>query len=182
MADKDKKLSPEDQKALEAAQATIKRLQGEMPPPSLAAAPMVLRRYRVLLHQVTWDEKTKKYHDCTTKALIPNPETGLGREVVIDRSIVEAYNEADAWQKFCKAWGIRNSDHTPSFVEVRDLTEAERLLPPANVIAPTPNVFVGVPPPKVYPQYALPMNATKENLASWSKRTGQPIPEFAEAI
>jgi hypothetical protein len=147
----DKKLSAEDQKALDAALATIKRLQGEQPPPDPAYGPPVLRRFRVLLDGVTWDEKTRKYRDNTCRATVHDPKTGRPREVTIDRAVVEAYNEADAWEKFRKSWGIRTSDHTPSFVEVRSLTEAERLAPPAGVIEPEPNVMVGVPPPKVLP-------------------------------
>jgi hypothetical protein len=147
----DKKLSPEDQKALDAAKATIRRLEGEPPPQDPSYGPPVLRRYRVLLHLVTWDEKTKKYLDCTTRATVHDPKTGRPREVTIDRAVVEAYNEADAWEKFRKSWGIRTSDHTPFFVEVRTLTESERLAPPAGVIEPTADVLVGVPPPKVLP-------------------------------
>lgn len=147
----DKKLSPEDLKALDAAKATIRRLEGEPPPPDPSFGPPVLRRYRVLLDGVTWVEKTKVYLDNTTRAMVHDPKAGRAREVTIDRAVVEAYNEADAWQKFCKSWGIRNSDHTPQFVEVRTLTEDERKAPPAGVIEPNADVLVGVPPPRVLP-------------------------------
>jgi hypothetical protein len=43
------------------------------------------------------------------------------------------------------------SDFTPSFAEVRDFTEQERLSPPANVCQIPANVLVGVPPPSVLP-------------------------------
>ncbi len=152
MAEK-QRLSSEDQKALDAALATIKRLQGEPPPPDPSSAPPVLRRYRILLNKVTWDEKTKRYNDNTTKSMVHDPKTGRAREVVIDRAIVTAYNEADAWQKFCKAWGISQSDHAGSvrYVEVRDLTEDELRSPPEGVMPMPENILVGVPPPKVLP-------------------------------
>jgi hypothetical protein len=176
MSEKEKKLSAEDQKALEAAKATIRRLEGEPPPPDPEAAPMRVRRFRVLLDGVTWIEKTKEYLDCRTRGMvrdekgdtfadivIRDEETGRpkrvrvrAREVTIDRAIVQAYNEADAWEKFRKSWGISNSNHTPRFVEVRNLTERERASPPADVIEPVPGVLFGVPAPVVLPLHADP--------------------------
>ena len=69
------------------------------------------------------------------------------KDVILDRAVVLAYNEADAWQKFKQAWGIRNTNHDATFLEVRDLTEQERLMPPAGVIGPQEGVLHGVPSP-----------------------------------
>lgn len=152
MAEKEKKLSPEDQKALEAAEATIRRIRGDVPPVN-PEQPTVLRKWRVLLHGVTWDEKTKKLFDNTCKGQVVDRSNGQKKEITMDRAIVMAYTAAHAMQEFMKAWGITSSDHigTMKALEVRDLTEDERLNPPANVIAPVPNILVGVPAPKILP-------------------------------
>jgi hypothetical protein len=136
MAEKQRKLSAEDQAELEKAKATVLRLEGAPPPPDPALGPPVLRRFRIRLHGVTWDEKTKQDYDNTCRALVRDPKSGRPREVILDRAVVEAYNEADAWEKFRQAWGILRSDWTPYYVEVRDLTDG---------------VLVGVPSPKVMP-------------------------------
>src|SRR5271166_2555379 len=109
-SERERKLSPEERRELERAEAVILRLKGAPPPSDPSTGPPVLRRYRVLLNGVTWVESTKAHLDNTTKATVRDKK-GQNREVVIDRAIVEAYNEADAWLKFCQSWGITSSAH-----------------------------------------------------------------------
>lgn len=136
---KPRELTKEEKAELEKAKQTILRLQGPPPPApeGAPAGPMVLKRFKVRLEGVTCDTRKKQVidRDCTCRAQVRGPD-GQPREVTLDRSVVSAYHEAEAWSKFMKAWGIRATDHTPSFSEVVDLTEG---------------VDVGIPPPAVLP-------------------------------
>ena len=175
----ERKLTADEEKELAKAQETILRLQGPPPAPDPAAGPPVLRRYRVLLHGVTWDQKTKQRYDNTCKAIVRDQKTGQNVEVVIDRAVVSAYNTADALNQFMQSWGITSSEFlgTVKFDEVRSLTENERLSPPEHVLEMPPHILVGVPAPKVFPIHAPPMHATAANMERWSQKTGLPIPE-----
>jgi hypothetical protein len=157
MAEKTKKLSDEDQKALEAAQETIKRLTGAVPVPAPEGTP-VLKTWRVLLHGVTWDQKTGQYYDNTCRHSVQD-EKGEIREVTIDRALVTAYFPEEAKQKFYEAWKISSSEWagTCKAIEVRKLTELERAAPPKDVFEMPDNVIIGVPSPKVLPIRSEPM-------------------------